>query len=68
MDNFENSLDLTIFWDLWDTEARSYIEAKYGIETRKLADKALSRFDAMQDLEAGHNLWAFPFGYIEKSV
>lgn len=65
MENFENSLDLNVYWDLWDNNARFYIEAKYGIETRILADKALSRFDEEQwrDFEPWQNLWVFPFWY-----
>ena len=65
MENFENSLDLTVYGDLGDTNARAYIEAKYGIETRKEADMALSRFDAEQgrDFEAWQNYGAFPFWY-----
>jgi len=51
MDNFENSLDLSVFWELGDTNARSYIEQKYGIETRELAEKALRKFDAEQEKE-----------------
>jgi hypothetical protein len=65
MENFENSLDLSVFWELWDNNARAYIEAKYGIETRELAEKALRKFDAEQgrDFEAGQNLGVFPFWY-----
>jgi len=65
MENFQTSLDLSVFWELGDANARAYIEAKYGIETRKEADKALEKFDAEQwkDFEAGVNYWAFPFWY-----
>lgn len=65
MENYEDSLDLSVFWELGDANARSYIEQKYGIETRELAEKALRKFDAEQgrDFEPGQNLWVFPFWY-----
>jgi hypothetical protein len=67
MENFENSLDLSVFWELWDDNARAYIEAKYWIETRELAEKALWKFDAdqLKEIEAWQNLGVFPFWYIK---
>ena len=38
-------LDLAVFGELGDANARLYIESKYGIDTRVLAEKALQRFD-----------------------
>jgi len=65
MENFENSLDISVFWELWDDNARAYIEAKYGVETRELAEKTLRKFDAEQgrDFEPWQNFWKFPFWY-----
>jgi hypothetical protein len=39
-------LDLSIYDELPRHDARGYIEGKYGISTRILAERALDKFDA----------------------
>lgn len=39
-------LDLSIYEELPRHDAREYIEGKYGISTRVLAEKALDKFDS----------------------
>ena len=51
MEKYDNTLDISVYGELWDENARAYIEAKYWIETRKEADKALSRYDKEQAKE-----------------
>ena len=56
MRNSTDDLDLSIFWELGDTNAREYIRIKYGLETESEAMKALERFDSdMRQNEVGQN-------------
>lgn len=43
-------LDLSIYEELSMYDARGYIEWKYGIETRILAEQTLDKFDRELDL------------------
>ena len=53
-------LDLSIYEELSWSDARWYIEGKYGIETRILAEKALEKFDSdMRENEPGQYFWTF---------
>ena len=53
-------LDLAVFGELWDNNAREYIRLKYGNETESDAMKALEKFDAdMRQNEVGQNFWTF---------
>lgn len=53
-------LDLSIYEELPRNDARWYIEGKYWIETRILAEKALDKFDSdMRETEAWQNFWTF---------
>lgn len=56
MRNSTDDLDLSVFEELGDVNAREYIRLKYGIETESEAMKALERFDAdMRQTEPGQN-------------
>lgn len=54
-------LDLAVFGELGDKNAREYIRIKYGNETEQQAMKALEareKFDHdMRETEVGQNLW-----------
>lgn len=51
-------LDLSVFGELGDNNAREYIRIKYGNETEQHAMKALEQFDHdMRETEAWQNMW-----------
>lgn len=51
-------LDLAVFNELGDNNAREYIRLKYGNETEQQAMKALEQFDHdMRETEAWQNMW-----------
>ena len=55
-----DDLDLAVFGELWDSNAREYIRFKYGIETESEAMKALEKFDNdMRENEVGQNFGTF---------
>lgn len=55
-----DDLDLSVFGELWDSNAREYIRLKYGVETESEAMKALERFDAdMWETEPWQNMGTF---------
>lgn len=60
MRNSTDDLDLSVFGELGDTNAREYIRLKYWNETASEAMKALERFDAdMRENEVGQNFGTF---------
>ena len=62
-------IDLAVFGELWDNNAREYIREKYWVEAEGEAMKALDKFDAkeareqldhdMRQNEKWQNFWTF---------